>query len=318
MKLSIIIPIYNVEKYVAKCLQSCLNQDIPSTEYEIIVINDGTLDNSMKIVRDIAKQYNNIVIIEQENQGLSVARNNGLQEANGEYVWFIDSDDWIEGNCLKRITSQLTGDLDVLQLQYRLAYDDSNKNKDCLTIVNGRTTGPEQMTNGGLPAPAQFAIYRTKFLKSNELTFVKGIYHEDSEIKPKIVYSARQIASDNIVCYNYYQRTSGSITSKFSLKRAKDLLFICNRLYEYSIKLPKNIQACFNDHISLNFNTLADGFHSLTQKEKREIKILIKDNNHLFDCMKNSRFMKYRLEGFFFKTNISLGIVFYKLYQAIK
>ena len=87
---------YNVEKFLAKCILSCENQNISKKEYEIICVNDGSLDSSAIIAEEIAKQYNNIIIINQENQGLSVARNTGLSNAKGDYVWFVDSDDWIE------------------------------------------------------------------------------------------------------------------------------------------------------------------------------------------------------------------------------
>ena len=99
-KLSIIIPVYNVENYVGKCLESCLNQDIPKNEYEIIVVNDGTKDNSVQVIEKYITPENNIRLIHRKNGGLSAARNTGLKEAKGEYVWFVDSDDWIENNVL--------------------------------------------------------------------------------------------------------------------------------------------------------------------------------------------------------------------------
>ena len=96
MILSIIIPVYKVELYLEKCLYSCLNQDIPREDYEIIVVNDGSPDKSLQIAERIAAIETNIVVISQENGGLSVARNTGLLRAKGKYVWFVDSDDWIE------------------------------------------------------------------------------------------------------------------------------------------------------------------------------------------------------------------------------
>ena len=98
MILSIIIPVYNVEKYVEKCIRSCENQDIPKENYEVIVVNDGSPDGSLAIVERLANEFSNIKVINQENKGLSMARNTGLEAAKGEYVWFVDSDDWIEEN----------------------------------------------------------------------------------------------------------------------------------------------------------------------------------------------------------------------------
>ena len=118
LKLSIIIPVYNVEKYIEKCLVNCAQQDCCTDSYEIIVVNDGTKDNSLAIAEDVARRYDNIYITSQLNAGLSEARNKGLSLAKGEYVWFVDSDDWIDTNCLTDIMKYLTG-IDVLAMIQR-------------------------------------------------------------------------------------------------------------------------------------------------------------------------------------------------------
>lgn len=182
MKLSIIIPMFNVELYIEKCLLSCLHQDVPSSEYEIVVVNDGSPDNSLQIAEHIASTVDNVTVVSQENGGLSVARNTGLLHAKGEYVWFVDSDDWIEENCLAGILKRLDKTQpDFLQLQYRLAYDDESNDKDVYCTVDGVVSGVQQINNGDVPHPAQFAIYRKNFLIENNLLFYPGIFHEDSE-----------------------------------------------------------------------------------------------------------------------------------------
>lgn len=316
MKLSIVIPVYNVEKYIAKCLLSCINQDILASDYEIIVVNDGTPDNSMEIVKGLAKSHSNIHVLNQQNQGLSAARNNGFAIAKGEYVWFVDSDDWIEENCLKRISNLLTNNLDILQLQYRLTYDDSSLNKDVeRTIIDGVVNGESQTLVGGLPAPAQFSIYRAEFLRKHNLKFVRGIYHEDSEFKPRAVYLAETITSDNIVSYNYYQRQSGSITSSFSIKRANDIIYVCNSLYDFSQNLPSSIKKCFYSKIALNLNSLIFGYKTLPNNEQEQIRDVLKMNKHLLHCMTKSNSIKYKIEGIIFSVNISLGIALYNLFK---
>ena len=92
-KLSIIIPIYNVEQYVRACLESVFRQGLADDDYELILVNDGTQDRSMEVIADLLAAHTNVTVINQENQGLSVARNNGLERATGEYVMFLDSDD---------------------------------------------------------------------------------------------------------------------------------------------------------------------------------------------------------------------------------
>lgn len=102
-RLSVIIPVYNVEPYIEKCLRSLGNQDIPENDYEIICINDGSPDNSLKIIQELQKEYDNIIVIDQQNQGVSRARNNGMDIANGRYLLFVDPDDSVEPAVFKRV-----------------------------------------------------------------------------------------------------------------------------------------------------------------------------------------------------------------------
>ena len=106
-RLSIIVPIYNVEPFVERCLISLETQDIPHEEYEIICINDGSPDGSRDIVLCMQKNYENIILIDQENQGVSRARNNGIDHARGKYLLFIDPDDYVDANCFGSILSSI-------------------------------------------------------------------------------------------------------------------------------------------------------------------------------------------------------------------
>ena len=96
IQLSIIVPVYNVQDYIERCLTSIINSDLERIQYEIIVVNDGTKDGSMLVVNDYLKKYEHIKVFEQENQGLSSARNTGMAHAVGKYIWFVDSDDYID------------------------------------------------------------------------------------------------------------------------------------------------------------------------------------------------------------------------------
>jgi glycosyltransferase involved in cell wall biosynthesis len=117
IRLSIIIPAYNASLYIEKCLRSCAIQDISPQEYEIIIINDGSKDNSHQIINSVINEYSNFKYIDKPNGGVSSARNAGLDIANGEYVWFVDADDWIEENCLSFLLDTMKNDnLDALQI----------------------------------------------------------------------------------------------------------------------------------------------------------------------------------------------------------
>lgn len=318
MKLSIIIPIYGVEKYIEKCLISCINQDIIlGYDYEIICINDGTKDRSAEIAKQIASYHKGVVVIDQENGGLSAARNAGLMKAKGEYIWFVDSDDWINNGCLKRITKKLQNNIDILQLQFRWVYDDESKSFDePFTIIKNVRSGQEVTLQGGLPAPAQFSIYRRKFLLDNKLEFVRGIYHEDSEFKPRAVYLAKKISSDDEVSYNYYQRPIGSIMSSFSLKRARDMIYVNNNLYKFSIPLDEEVKRAINLKIGLNFNSLLYGYKNLAEDDKKAVRSLLSHNKHLFKCMIHCSNAKYRIEGYLFSISTKLALLFYKLFKG--
>mgnify|MGYP000597869244 CR=1 FL=1 len=142
VKLSIIIPVYNGEEYIDRCLQSCLRQDIPADSYEIIVVDDGSTDSSNVILSRYAMEHANVVVLTQSNKKQGAARNYGLSKAQGEYIWFVDSDDWIEANCLGRL----------------LALCDDN-GIEVLAIDRINTDGKsfqEKLKNKKIPLPIKF------------------------------------------------------------------------------------------------------------------------------------------------------------------
>lgn len=117
--LSIIVPVYNTEKYLETCLESLLNQDIEKSMYEVICVNDGSTDGSLAILQEYAKQYDNIILIDKENEGVSIARNVGMEKAQGDYVWFIDADDWVARQCFGVINQEIEKyDPSVVQISF--------------------------------------------------------------------------------------------------------------------------------------------------------------------------------------------------------
>ncbi len=311
MKLSIIIPVYNVEKYIDKCLLSCLSQDVPLTDYEIIVINDGTKDRSLEIAQERTKDVPNVTIFSQENAGLSVARNKGLSMAKGDYVWFVDSDDYIETRCLGGIFSVLNESVDILQLQYRYIYEDGRPPKEVpKKIINNVCSGREITLRGGLPAQAQLTIFRRSFLLENNLLFEPGIYHEDSEFRPRAVYLAKRISSYNEIVYNYLIRTSGSIMSNFKLKNGLDLIYLCNKLYLFSRDLDPEIQSAFAGKIILNLNTMLDGMRSLNRQDRRCLINHLRENKELIKYLTKAKGLKRKIEARAFGVLVKFHKIF--------
>lgn len=312
MKLSIIIPAFNVEKYIEKCLVSTQKQVVDKDDYEVVVIVDGSKDKSLEIAQMVALKYNNIKVFYQENEGLSGARNKGLKIAKGDYVWFIDSDDWIESNCLSWIFDKLDGNLDILQLQRRLTYDDPSKNIELPFIsIPGIEEGKVILANYTLPAPAQFRIYRKDFLIANNLWFYKGILHEDSEFMPRAVYLSHSITSLDKVVYNYYQRSSGNIMSSFKIKNVRDLITVNNSLYDFSKNICGKEKLAINRLIGLNTNTIIGGYKMLSVSDKKEAQQLLKENRHLLIRMIRCNKTRYQIEGVLLFVNMSFAIWLY-------
>lgn len=266
MRLSIIIPVYNVEQYLRKCLDSVLQQDIPHEEYEVIVVNDGSPDDSVGVVKKVQevqmvqKGFTNIKLVNRENGGLSAARNTGLEHAQGEYVWFVDSDDWIEPNCISSLLTYAEDNyLDVHCFGLQLAFEDGKKEKYTVSYEkNGYVyNGDEFICKVGMPPTAWAALYRKDFLFNNKLRFMEGILHEDQEFTPRAYYLAKRIAYTDQVVYNYLQRTGSIMKSDQSSKRCKDMLVIADSLYAFMQKYMINkteTNAVFRDKINFIFS----------------------------------------------------------------
>lgn len=256
-KLSLVIPMYNVELYIERCLNSCINQNLSPNEYEIIVINDGSKDNSLSIVEKIVQKYTNIHVISQINGGLSSARNTGLKNARGKYIWFIDSDDWIEPNVLKTLYDAASqNDLDILRFAWNIVDEKNQKYSDSsdaihMPIYNECLSGIEytkKVLGTVLYVPS--FLYRREYLLEHSFFFKQGITYEDVEFNTRIIPPASRVMSIPQICYNYFQRNN-SITKHISQKTIEDLSFILTKL----IERKRTFSECKN-----YFDWLIDGF----------------------------------------------------------
>lgn len=298
-KLSIIIPVYNVEKYVGKCLESCLNQDIPKNEYEIIVVNDGTKDKSVQVIEKYITPENNIRLIHRKNGGLSAARNTGLKAAKGEYVWFVDSDDTITPGSIKAIMEGCKNRIDMLGIQYKLVYDDTSKNKTISSsIIDGIKDGRYVTKYGHIPIPVPLCVYRFDFLRKNNLSFAEGRIHEDSEFKPRAIYLADSISTIDYVCYNYYKGNSNSITANHSYRNVDGYMFAAESINKFCAKVEKEyrkylfreVGRCVNGAIYSYVN-----IHSLKDKITSKERVLC--SKEVFKSMMKSYSLRYIVEG---------------------
>lgn len=228
MKLSIIVPVYGVANYLCKCIDSLLAQDI--TDYEIILVNDGSPDECPQICDDYAEKYTNIKAIHQDNKGLSEARNTGTRAAQGDYIIYVDSDDYLEPNVFGALMQQIErNQLDVLRFRYQnvrengevfAPYKDMTNYNDYSSIpTDGLTFLNERM--GTQCYAVQFILRRELALQEQ---FTPGIYFEDTDWTPRMLLRAERVASTDLVVYNYLWR-EGSITlsQKDIMKQRKQL-----------------------------------------------------------------------------------------------
>lgn len=223
MELSIIIPVYNVEKYIRRCLDSIYNQNIPYENFEVIIVNDGTPDKSMEIVNEYINLHKNIKLINQTNQGLSIARNNGLALANGKYVWFIDSDDWIKKDSLNFLFGFFDKQYNLIATNLYYTYDNPQNNRFEREInKNLLLSSKEYILNYSVGASQRY-IMKRDFLVKFQMQFYPGILHEDAEFNLRLVYFAENVYLLNSPVYCYYQGNPNSIMATWKIKNSEDL-----------------------------------------------------------------------------------------------
>lgn len=290
--LSIIIPVYNVEKYLGKCLDSILVDN--AFTGQVICVNDGSTDGSGKILEEYKAKYPNLEIISQKNAGLSAARNSGFDRATGEYVFFMDSDDWVIHGAIEKIMKQIDGE-DVVYFNARKYYEEeqcygqeidipSIKQMDgqeyFATIYSQPRTMPIVCVCGG--------FYRRLFLKENHLYNEMGIYHEDNYFTPQVLLAAKRVNSINEYVYAYRIR-KGSITANVTEKHIKDLLFIARNLYgKYQER--ENINATFyRDVCDIYINLINAAYHNGIRVQRYWRK---SDSKIMLKCAKNARHRK--------------------------
>ena len=214
-KISLIIPIYNVEKYIEECLNSAINQTLK--DIEIICINDCTKDNSMEIVEQFAKNDNRIKVIHHDkNKGLGAARNTGMKYANGEYLAFLDSDDYVDINFLECLYNKAQETkADIVQSTILLFYE-STKNFEPYSLNNEIISfNPEKEGKLEVYYDAGMCwnkIFKTSLIKDNKINFPEGLYWEDNTFVIKTAYFANTIANTAKTNYIYRQRSNSIIT----------------------------------------------------------------------------------------------------------
>ena len=252
IRLSIIIPFYNVEQYIAQCLDSVYQQDIPEEEYEVICVNDASPDHSRDIVLEYQKLHKNLVLIEHENnKKLGAARNTGRSIARGKYIWNVDSDDYIAENCLSSILKQCEqNNLDILMFNLASDTDGVNNTADfpfCVSATpqEGITCLNQNLSEIGRFCPVWRYIYKRDFLDTNYIYSPEINMGEDVPFAFKALLLAKKILLINEIYYNY-RINPASLTGVSTLKPIVlyEKCFVAARLvYDVMQYIPKNNDA---------------------------------------------------------------------------
>lgn len=307
-KLSIIVPMYNVGPYVERCLRSLEEQNIFKKDYEIICINDGSPDNCREIVINLQGEFGNIVLIDQENQGVSRARNNGINSATGKYLLFIDPDDYVEKNSFERILS--TAEKYEAQVSFlgftflkvdgqihKVITNEDHKDK----VFSGIEAYFKARGDGNTDPDRMVAVlFRTDFFRNYNLSYLPEVpYLEDGEFLARILCLAENCIFDG---YTFYQRTTrpGSATNSrlFNSERAtKGFLIATENLkkFQQNQNLNEKQREFLNQPI-LKFLLLALNssigwkLNNRLPKTIKAIKQLKLKKINLKGCYKNYRF----------------------------
>lgn len=245
-KVSFIVPVCNGEKTIERCLESILNQEDVSIDYEVLVVNDGSIDHTIDVLEKYIEKYKDkIRIINKENGGLSDARNAGMKEAKGNYFIFVDGDDYISTTLLKDIQQYLMRDFDLVKWSPLWVNDKGEKIKDA-DKNNYLETSGEVGFNNLFGSDVLFTcVWNYAIKKDLMIEFPVGKYHEDFAIMSLIMLKAKYFVITGKVEY-YYVQTDSSIMrgndSKKQLKRLEDILSHYDNIYKESelLKIRKN------------------------------------------------------------------------------
>ena len=310
MRLSIVVPVYNVEKYILRCICSLLNQDYD--EYEIIIVNDGTPDKSIEVIKDNCKD-SRISIINQENKGLSAARNTGLANAKGDYIWFVDSDDWIEENCLSQIIRRIgETNADVVYV-----YADEIENER--VYLRGRyneigvISGKEFLSKYKKYNCAPFYIVKRSLLTNHNIQFFNGLLHEDNDYTPRMLYYASRVTSIEGYLYHIF-RHDGSITRTLNPKRLFDLIKIAENYKEYLEDIISEDWSYYCNVIGNSINQAMFECAKYPGDIQKEVNKKISDSRFGSYLLK-SNIGKYKLEGVLFCLMPTKCLSIYKYMQ---
>ena len=283
MKVSVIVPVYNVEKYITKCLDSLVNQTLK--DIEIIVVNDGTKDNSEEIINSYLKKYSNIKYFKKENGGQGSARNLGLKHATGEYVGYVDSDDYVELDMFEKMYNKAIADNSDIVICN--SYNVINDKK----IVESRVKYYDDYRDAFFGKMAVWdKIYKRNLLLDNNMEFRSKVWYEDLDFTLKILSKANKISFIDEPLYNYLIR-EGSTMNNLNLDKNMDIILAFDEVLKFIDKKYYDIiEFLAVDHI---FISTTVRIINADAKRNMKMELINKINNYMDVNFPNYKKNKY-------------------------
>lgn len=334
MKLSIIMPVYNVEQYLSECIESILKQDVDPNSYEMIIVNDDSPDNSLSIAESYQKEHSNIKIISQLNGGIASARNTGIQAAQGEYIVMLDSDDFYSkvffNDIFKFIDQNNHPDVVMFDYNYFYMLDDKHERvKRPFVPEDFKGLTGKQALEMILDKELMFSWYawpyfiKTKIIKDNELYFIKNKNYEDMMWTPIVFGLAETVAYFNEAVLEYRQQREGQITGTMSYKNIVDPLYapkIVDELFKkYAINLNDNTNYKLKCNIANKYFIAFIYGALLNRNERSQLITELKSHDYLrkFAYTKLTKRINLLISGIGIKNTIKLFSIVLPVYRKI-
>lgn len=318
--ISVIVPVYNIEKYLPRCIDSILNQTYKN--WEAIFINDGSTDNSLKILEEYKRKNERIKIIDKKNAGSGAARNDGIESSKGKYIAFLDSDDWYEEDFLEKLYNNLIeNNSDVSMCNPKMAYDNIEKNSKINTYffksIELEKTPREIL--GILAMPVVWnKLYKKNIIVNNKIKFPNYSFCEDVEFLYKTFLYVNKVSKIEDDLYNYYQRED-SVTKKIKEESI-------DQLYQVLKNIENYVKNNFNSKLEIFYLYKIQFIYSvsltlLARIDNDEIlskKINFKNNSEVKNINKNLIFKNKKILVYYMAIKLNKVLEFSKLISLLK
>ena len=283
--LTVVIPVYNVEKYLKRCVESVLVQGWHN--YDILLVDDGSTDRSPQICDDYVKVYDFISVIHKENGGLSEARNTGISQAKGEYVYFPDSDDWLEPDAFMALAEVLESQkFDIISFNREFVKGEEDaivSEPEVTQVFEGKDAFVQMLKHSYITGFANDKIYKKSLFIDNNISFPKGKYYEDLGTNYKLFLSAENVFATNQKYYHYLIDNPDSITQSWNEQKFSDMFefykdifysdFVRSRLNQEELQISQLYYVNGLIHIlaSLYKSKLDKKYIDITNQVKQEL-----------------------------------------------